>query len=39
MKLLLLIIKIEEIKLIDLKTDEIPFKCKEKIIKFIVIKF
>lgn len=34
-----MIIKIEVIKLIDLKIDEIPFKCKEKIIKFNVIKF
>lgn len=38
-KLLLLMIKIEEIKLIDLKIDEIPFKWREKIIKFRVIKF
>jgi len=38
-KLLLLIIKIDEIKLIDLKIEEIPFKCNEKIIKFNVIKF
>lgn len=31
--------KIEEIKLIELKIDEIPFKWSEKIIKFNVIKF
>jgi len=38
-KLLLLIIKIDEIKLIDLKIEDKPFKCNEKIIKFNVIKF
>lgn len=38
-KLLLLIMKIEEMKLIDLKIDERPFKWREKIIKFKVIKF